>query len=72
MSKADVTAIIERALDDEAYRNLLFNDPDQALQGYTLTADEENRLSNLDADSFDEFAGPLTGRTTKGQWIPGG
>jgi hypothetical protein len=72
MSRADVIAIIERALDDEAYRNLLFTDPDQALQGYSLTADETERLSNLDADNFDEFAGPLTGRTTKGQWIPGG
>lgn len=72
MSRADVIAIIERALDDEAFRNLLFTNPDQALQGYNLTADEKNRLSNLNADNFDEFAGPLTGRTTKGQWIPGG
>jgi hypothetical protein len=72
MSKSDVIAIIERALDDETYRNLLFTDPDQALQGYNLTADEKKRLSNLNADNFDEFAGPLTGRTTKGQWIPGG
>jgi hypothetical protein len=72
MSKADVIAIIERAIDDESYRKLLFNDPDQALKGYNLTADEKKRLSNLNPDNFDDFAGPLTGRTTKGQWIPGG
>lgn len=72
MSKSDVIAIIERALDDESYRNLLFNNPDEALKGYDLTADERKRLSSLTPENFDEFAGPLTGRTTKGQWIPGG
>lgn len=72
MSKSEVIAIIERALDDENYRNLLFNNPDEALKGYDLTADERKRLSSLTPENFDEFAGPLTGRTTKGQWIPGG
>jgi hypothetical protein len=72
MSKADVIAIIERAIDDETYRNLLFKDPNTALKGYNLTADERKALSNLNPDNFDEFAGPLTGRNTKGQWIPGG
>jgi hypothetical protein len=72
MSKADVIAIIERAIDDETYRNLLFTDPDQALKGYNLTADERKKLSSLTPENFDDFAGPLTGRTTKGQWIPGG
>lgn len=72
MSKSDVIAIIERALDDETYRNLLFSDPGTALSGYDLTADEIKRLSNLTPENFDEFAGELTGRTTKGQWIPGG
>lgn len=72
MSKAVVIEIIERALDDENFRNLLFNDPDQALKGYSLTAEEKKKLSSLTPDTFDDFAGPLTGRTTKGQWIPGG
>ena len=72
MSKADVIAIIEKALDDLNYRELLFTNPDQALKGYNLTPEERKQLSNLNADNFDEFAGPLTGRTTKGQWIPGG
>jgi hypothetical protein len=72
MSKAQVIAIIEKAIDDEAYRNLLFTNPDKALKGYDLTADERKRLSSLTPETFDDFAGPLTGRNTKGQWIPGG
>jgi hypothetical protein len=72
MSKSDVIAIIEKALDDDTYRNLLFNNPNEALKGYNLTDDERKRLSSLTPETFDDFAGPLTGRTTKGQWIPGG
>ena len=72
MSRSQVIAIIEKALDDETYRNLLFNNPDEALKGYDLTADERKRLIGLTPETFDEFAGPLTGRNTKGQWIPGG
>lgn len=72
MSKSEVIRIIEKALDDPDYRNLLINNPDEALKGYDLTADEYKRLSDLTEETFDDFAGPLTGRTTKGQWIPGG
>jgi hypothetical protein len=72
MSKAEVIRIIEKALDDPKYRDLLINNPTEALKGYDLTADEKKRLSDLTEETFDAFAGPLTGRTTKGQWIPGG
>ena len=72
MSKSQVIAIIEKAIDDKAYRNLLLNNPDEALKGYELTATERNRLVELTPETFDDFAGPLTGRNTKGQWIPGG
>lgn len=72
MSKSEVIKIIEKAIDDETYRDLLFNDPEKALKGYDLTADERKRLIDLTPETFDDFAGPLTGRTTKGQWIPGG
>ncbi len=72
MSKTQVIAIIDKALDDETYRNLLINNPEEALKGYELTADEYKRLTELTEETFDDFAGPLTGRTTKGQWIPGG
>lgn len=72
MSKSQVNDIILKAIDDEAYRTLLFNNPDEALKGYKLTTEEREKLSNLTPETFDDFAGPLTGRTTKGQWIPGG
>jgi hypothetical protein len=72
MSKPVVIEIIERAIDNDQYRTQLLNDPDTALAGYELTNDEKQRLSGLSEGSFDDFAGPLTGRTTKGQWIPGG
>lgn len=72
MSTSEVKKIIDRALDDPTYRELLINNPAEALKGYDLTTTEYNQLSNLTDETFDEFAGPLTGRTTKGQWIPGG
>ncbi|MCI0395007.1 MAG: Os1348 family NHLP clan protein [Chloroflexi bacterium] len=70
MSAEVVKQVIERAIDDESFRRQLFSNPDDALRGYNLSDGERGRLHNLDEESFDDFAGPLTGRTTKGQWIP--
>lgn len=47
--------VIERALEDEGYRQLLFANPGEALAEYDLTVDEIEVLSNLNADNFDEF-----------------
>lgn len=63
--------ILDRAIDNQEFRRLLFNNPSEALSGYNLTEDERQRLSALNKDNFDEFAGPLSGRTTKGAWRPG-
>lgn len=63
MSTSQVIAVLERATEDEAYRNLLFTNPNEALKGYDLTREEKSQLSNLNEDNFDVF---------KGQWIPGG
>jgi hypothetical protein len=63
--------IIERAIDDEQFRLLLFNKPEEALAGYDLTDEERGRLGALNQANFDEFAGPLDDRTTKGTWRPG-
>ena len=65
-----VKEIIERAVKDEAFRKLLFTNPDEALKGYKLTAEDQALLSNLNEDTFSEFAGELDDRTTKG-WLPG-
>ena len=71
MSDFGVKEIIERAIEDEKFRKLLFSDPEAALSGYDLTDQERKLLSNLDEDNFDEFAGGLGDRTTKGAWRPG-
>jgi hypothetical protein len=63
--------IIERAIDDEQFRLLLFNQPEEALAEYELTEEERRRLSGLNQENFDEFAGPLDDRHTKGAWRPG-
>lgn len=65
-----VKEIIDRAVKDEAFRNLLFTNPDAALAGYSLTDEDRALLSNLDESNFDEYAGALGDRTTKG-WLPG-
>jgi hypothetical protein len=63
MSTSEVIAVLERATNDLTYRELLFGNPAEALQGYDLTAEEYEQLSDLNAENFEIF---------KGQWIPGG
>ena len=67
MSEA-LDQIVERAVNDEEFRNLLFSDLDKALEGYNISDEERDLLENLDEENFDEFAGGLGSRTTKGIW----
>jgi hypothetical protein len=69
MSQSPLKDVLERAIDDANFRQLLFHNPDEALKDYNLSEEDRKRLSNLNEDTFDDFAGPLTGRSTKG-WIP--
>ena len=71
MSEAAVKQVIDRAVGDVKFRNQLFRDPGSALQGYDLTDEERNLLNDLDEDNFDEFAGGLGDRSTKGSWTIG-
>ncbi len=71
MSEAVVKEIITKAIEDEKFRNQLFSDPKKALAGYKLTAAERKMLEDLNEDNFDQFAGGLGDRTTKGVWHPG-
>ena len=70
MSQAVVMEIIGKAIDDKNFRKKLFKHPDKALKGYDLTDEERASLSDLDENNFDDFAGGLGDRTTKGM-IPG-
>ena len=71
MSEAVVMEIIEKAIDDKNFRKKLFKHPTKTLEGYDLTKEEEATLSNLNEDTFDDYANDLGDRTTKG-WVPGG
>ena len=69
MSEA-LDQVVERALTDKAFRTLLFKDLDRALEGYSISDEERALLENLDEENFDQFAGGLSSRTTKG-FMPG-
>ncbi len=72
MSHETLLEIVERAMNDAAFRKLLFSNPDKALAGYDLTDEERALLSDLNEGNFDEFAGKLDDRGTKGWVTPGG
>ncbi len=65
-----VKEIIERAVKDDAFRKMLFENPDAALKGYKLSDDDRALLSNLDEKSLATYGGELGDRTTKG-FMPG-
>ena len=69
MSEA-LDQVVERALTDKTFRTLLFKDLDRALEGYSISDEERALLENLDEENFDQFAGGLGSRTTKG-FMPG-
>lgn len=69
MSDTALKEIIDRAVKDEKYRKLLLNNPDKALEGYKLSDEDRKILEGLTEETFDEFAGGLGDRTTKG-WLP--
>jgi len=72
MSDTALKEIIDRAVNDEKFRDLLFSNPDKALEGYKLSDEDRKILKGLNADNFDEYAGGLGDRTTKGWIAPGG
>jgi ribosomal protein L11 methylase PrmA len=57
MSAIDVQRIMFRAIDDPEYRRQLLADPDRALSGYQLAADEQANLKALTPDLFYRVVG---------------
>lgn len=72
MSDSALKEIIDLAVKDEKFRNQLFSDPNTALEGYNISDEDRKILEGLNADNFDEYAGGLGDRTTKGLWAAGG
>lgn len=68
MSQDPVSQIIGRAVVDAEFRELLFSNPSQALQGYSLTDDEVDALKNLKQEDLEDFATKLDSRITKRAW----
>jgi hypothetical protein len=68
VSQDAVSQIIGRAAVDAAFRELLFSNPAQALQGYNLTDDERDALNNLKQDDLENFSTKLDSRITKRAW----
>ena len=65
MSLDSVQTIIGRAVQEPGYRDLLFNKPDAALQGYDLTNEESYALKKMQREKFDKVAGELEGRISR-------
>ncbi len=61
MSGEQVQAILDRAIADEAFRELLAHDADAALQGYDLTPEERARFGTGTAHA--ESLEPRVSRT---------
>lgn len=65
MSDAHVHQIIINAVVNLEYRDLLFNDPDQALEGFDLTEEERSALIALDRQKFDATASEMEDRISR-------
>jgi hypothetical protein len=68
MSQDAVSQIIGRAVTDAEFRQLLFSNPEQALQGYDLTDEEKEALENLEQEDLEDFSTKLDARITKRAW----
>lgn len=55
MSKQDLVKVVQRSINDAAFRRQLTTDTDSALRGYSLTPDEIGALRNRDAGKLTAF-----------------
>ena len=67
MSREAVKQIISRAMAEPAFREQLRSDPDAALSGYELTAEEMQMLKGLPRESFENGAMDLEERVSRGR-----
>ena len=69
MTKESVKEVIVKAFSDSEYRDLLLSKPKEALEGYELSDEERDNLSNLSADLFDLDIEELEDRVSR--WSTG-
>jgi hypothetical protein len=55
MSAQSVEAILSRAMSDAKFADSLFANPDQALAGFELTAEESNTFKGMARADFDKL-----------------
>lgn len=65
MSAETVQDIIIKAVTDKEYRELLFSDPDKALEEFDLTDEEIEGLKGLEREKFDVAADELEERVSR-------
>ena len=59
MSLDDVKQVIGRAVLDADFREVLFSNPETALEDYDLSEEERAGLKNIKREKFDDMAGAL-------------
>jgi hypothetical protein len=69
MSKAGVEALAQKAMSDESFRQQIKNNPDAALAGYDLTAEEKAAIKSGNTAKLRELG--VDERITKSAWLPG-
>lgn len=65
MSEENLLVIILKAISDLEYRELLFNDPDKALEGFELDEEESECFRNMERQKFDKAFGELEQRVSR-------
>jgi hypothetical protein len=65
MSLEAVQTIIGRVVMEPEYRELLFDNPEKALEGYDLSEGEAAALRDIEREKFDQVAGELEGRISR-------
>ena len=65
MSSSNVQAVIRKAVSDPVFRDLLINQPSQALAEFDLTANERASLIKMDKSAFNSDAVDLEERVSR-------
>ena len=65
MSVETLKQIIGRAFAEPEYKELLFSNPDQALEGYELTEQELSIIKGVARENFDSVAVELDERISR-------